>query len=86
LVFGDSLTLACALDAVADAYGLAVAEFLSLFRADAGVGVVLKMGHVDDCVECNVDVEMGVGLGCAESRAAMIKSAIEMAEAGTQSI
>ena len=49
-------TLACALDAVADAYGLAVAEFLSVFHADAGVGIVLKMGHVDDCVECNVDV------------------------------
>ena len=85
-VFGDSLTLSCALDAVADAYGLAVAEFLSLFHADAGVGVVLKMGHVDDCVECNVDAEMGVGLGRAGSRAAMIKSAIEMVEAGTQSI
>jgi hypothetical protein len=42
---GFVITLACALDAVADADRLAVAELFLLVYADARVGVVLKMGH-----------------------------------------
>ena len=49
-------TLTRAFDAVADAYRLAVAEFLLVVHPDAGVCVVLEMGHVGGCCALSDDV------------------------------